>query len=287
MRAAMIGLGAMGTPMARNVANAGLLSCVWNRTASKAEALARELNVDIAPSLTLLAASADVILICVSADADVLEVVTGIAGGVRPGAVVVDMSTVSLATARQAAAMLDRKQVAFLDAPVSGGVEGAKSGALAMMVGGDAAALEKARPVLACMTRSIVHLGPAGSGQAAKAVNQIMAAGINEAVTEALAFGQAQGLPMDKVIEVISGGAAGNWFLQHRGPTMVRGTFAPGFKLALHYKDLQICRVMAQQSGAATALLDRTIADYERLIAAGYGDEDISALYRLKRNAGP
>ncbi|MGZ8159839.1 MAG: NAD(P)-dependent oxidoreductase, partial [Methylobacter sp.] len=118
--------------------------------------------------------------------------------------------------------------------------------------------------------------------QATKAVNQIMAAGINQAVTDALAFAQAQNLQMDKVIEVISGGAAGNWFLQHRGPTMTRGVFAPGFKLALHHKDLKICQSMAEQSGASTTLIDMTIADYEQLMAEGYGDEDISALYRLK-----
>ena len=132
------------------------------------------------------------------------------------------------------------------------------------------------------MTGRIMHMGPTGSGQATKAVNQIMAAGINQAVTEALAFAQAQNLPMEKVIEVISGGAAGNWFLQHRGPTMTRGVFAPGFKLALHHKDLLICQSMAKQTGASTTLIDMTIADYELLMEGNYGDEDISALYRLK-----
>ncbi|MGZ5059308.1 MAG: NAD(P)-dependent oxidoreductase, partial [Methylobacter sp.] len=166
--------------------------------------------------------------------------------------------------------------------PVSGGVEGAKNGTLAMMVGGSSAVLEKARPVLETMTRCIMHMGATGSGQATKAVNQIMGAGINQAVTEALAFAQAQGLPMAKVIEVISGGASGNWFLQHRGATMTQGIFTPGFKLALHHKDLLICQSMAKQSGASTTLIDMTIADYERLMAEGYGDEDISALYRLK-----
>jgi selenophosphate synthetase-related protein len=141
---------------------------------------------------------------------------------------------------------------------------------------------QKARPVLETLTRCILHMGATGSGQATKAVNQIMGAGINQAVAEALAFAQAQGLPMDKVIEVISGGASGNWFLQHRGSTMTRGIFAPGFKLALHHKDLKICQRMAKQSGASTTLIDMTLADYERLIAEGCGDEDISALYRLK-----
>jgi 3-hydroxyisobutyrate dehydrogenase len=192
------------------------------------------------------------------------------------------MSTVSTNTAQSAATILAQKQAAFLDAPVSGGVEGANKGALAMMVGGDAAVLKKVRPVLSCMATRIAHMGSTGSGQATKAVNQVMCAGINQAVTEALAFGQAQGLPMDKVIEVISGGAAGNWFLQHRGLTMTNGTYKPGFKLALHQKDLLICLAMAEQSGFPLPLTQATVDDYARLISEGYGDEDISALYRLK-----
>jgi 3-hydroxyisobutyrate dehydrogenase len=282
MKAGMIGLGAIGIGMARNIAKSGHLTGVYNRTAAKAQSLAEELNVTAFDRPEELAAHADIVLICVSADQDVLDMVEAIAKTVKPGTVVVDMSTVSSDTARQAAAILAEKQAAFLDAPVSGGVEGAKNGTLAMMVGGDAEALEQARPVLEAMTGRIMHMGPTGFGQAAKAVNQIMAAGINQAVTEALAFAQAQNLPMDKVIEVISGGAAGNWFLQHRGPTMTRGVFAPGFKLALHHKDLLICQSMAQQTGASTTLIDMTIADYERLMAQCYGDEDISALYRLK-----
>ncbi|MGZ8220098.1 MAG: NAD(P)-dependent oxidoreductase, partial [Methylobacter sp.] len=249
---------------------------------AKAQSLAEELDVIAHLQPEELAANVDIILICVSADRDVLAMVEAIAKTIKPGAIVVDMSTVSSDTAKQAAAMLAEKQAAFLDAPVSGGVEGAKNGALAMMAGGDPDALEKARPVLEAMTGRIMHMGAVGAGQATKAVNQIMAAGINQAVTDALAFAQAQNLQMDKVIEVISGGAAGNWFLQHRGPTMTRGVFAPGFKLALHHKDLKICQSMAEQSGASTTLIDMTIADYEQLMAEGYGDEDISALYRLK-----
>jgi 3-hydroxyisobutyrate dehydrogenase len=282
MKAGMIGLGAMGIGMARNIAKAGYLTGVYNRTAAKAQSLAEELNVTAFGQPEDLAANVDIVLICVSADQDVLAMVEAVAKTIRPGTTVVDMSTVSSDTAKQAAAILAEKQAAFLDAPVSGGMEGAKNGTLAMMVGGDAAALEQARPVLETMTRCIMHMGPTGSGQATKAVNQIMGAGINQAVTEALAFAQAQDLPMDKVIEVISGGASGNWFLQHRGATMTQGIFAPGFKLALHHKDLLICQSMAEQSGASTTLIDMTIADYERLMAEGYGDEDISALYRIK-----
>jgi 3-hydroxyisobutyrate dehydrogenase len=282
MKAGMIGLGAMGIGMARNIAKAGYLTGVYNRTAEKAQNLAEELNVVAFDRPEELAANVDIVLICVSADQDVLAMVEAIAKTVKPGTIVVDMSTVSSDTAKQAAAMLAEKQAAFLDAPVSGGVEGAKNGTLAMMVGGAPDALEQARPVLETMTRCIMSMGPTGSGQATKAVNQIMAAGINQAVTEALAFAQSQDLPMEKVIEVISGGAAGNWFLQHRGPTMIRGVFAPGFKLALHHKDLKICQGMAKQTGASTTLIDMTIADYELLMEGNYGDEDISALYRLK-----
>lgn len=281
----LIGLGAMGVGIARNVAKAGLLAGVYNRTASKAQALANELNVQAFETLSDLAATSDVILICVSRDEDVLEVVESIAQTVKPDTIVVDMSTVSSPTARKAADMLTEQRAKFLDAPVSGGVEGAKNGTLAMMVGGEQTTLEQARPVLSAMATRIVHMGPVGSGQATKAVNQIMAAGINQAVTEALAFGTAQQLPMDRVIEVVAGGAAGNWFLDHRGLTMIHGTFAPGFKLSLHHKDLTICRAMAELSGTPIPLADQTRDDYARLIEQGYGDEDISALYRLKRPA--
>ncbi len=279
MKAGMIGLGAMGLGMARNLAKAGYLTAVYNRTAAKTA----EFKVAVFDSPEALAADVDLVLICVSADQDVLSVVESIAKTIKPGAIVVDMSTVSSETAKKAAAILAEKQVAFLDAPVSGGVEGAKNGTLAMMVGGDVAALEKARPVLESMAARIIYMGATGSGQATKAVNQIMGAGINQAVTEALAFAQAQGLAMDKVIDVISGGASGNWFLQHRGSTMTQGIFAPGFKLALHHKDLKICQAMATQTGVATPLTDMTVAAYEQLMARGYGDEDISALYRLKK----
>jgi 3-hydroxyisobutyrate dehydrogenase len=283
VKAGMIGLGAMGVGMARNVAEAGLLTAVYNRTRKKAEILANDLGVIAVQSPDELAAIVDVILICVSADQDVLEMVTAITPTIKPGSVVVDMSTVSNATVEQAVAILAEKQVDFLDAPVSGGTEGAKNGNLAMMLGGNTEAFEKARPVLEAMTSRIIHVGDNGTGQGTKAVNQIMAAGINQAVTEALAFGEAQGLPMDKVIDIISVGAAGNWFLEHRGPTMTKSTYAPGFKLALHHKDLKICLDMARLNGTDTTLIEMTLENYEQLMKEGFGDEDISALYRLKR----
>ncbi len=279
MKTGMIGLGAMGLGMARNLAKAGFLTAVYNRTAAKTA----EFKVAAFDSPEALAADVDLVLICVSADQDVLSVVEAIALTVKSGTIVVDMSTVSSETAKKAGAILVEKQVAFLDAPVSGGVEGAKNGKLAMMVGGDLEALEKVRPVLEALAARIIYMGATGSGQATKAVNQIMGAGINQAVTEALAFAQAQGLALDKVIDVISGGASGNWFLQHRGSTMTQGTFAPGFKLALHHKDLKICQSMAAQTGFSTPITDMTISHYAQLMADGYGDEDISALYRLKK----
>ena len=282
MKTGMIGLGAMGQGMARQLAGAGFLSAIYNRTLSKAQELVEELKVSAYNRPEDLAAQVDLVLICVSADQDVLEMITAIAKTIKPGAIVVDLSTVTSETALMAAKMLAERQVAFLDAPVSGGVEGAKNGTLSMMVGGDVVILEQARPILASMVARITHMGEVGSGQATKAVNQIMCAGINQAVTEALAFGQAQGLPMDKVIEVTSAGAAGNWFLDRRGLTMTNGTFTPGFKLALHHKDLLICQAMAEKLNLPIPVSEMTIADYAKLMEEGYGDEDISALFRLK-----
>lgn len=283
MKAGLIGLGGMGLGMARNLAKAGYLTTVYNRTQGKAETLAVELGIAASPSPQALAQCVDVVLICVSADQDVIEVITAIAETVKPGTVVIDLSTVSRDTARQAAVILAQKQVEFLDAPVSGGVEGAKNGSLSMMVGGDPDVLERVRPVLASMTARIEHMGDTGNGQACKAVNQILCAGINQAVTEALAFAERQGLNLDKVIDVVSGGAAGNWFLDHRGKTMTQGIFRPGFKLSLHHKDLLICREMAEQVNMDYPLTESTLNDYAHLMQQGFGDEDISALFRLKR----
>ena len=279
MKVGMIGLGAMGLGMARNLAKAGLLTAVYNRTTAKT----LEFKVATYDLPEALAAEVDIVLICVSADQDVIGLVEAIAKTIKPGSIVVDLSTVSSDTAQKAAAILLKKEVIFLDAPVSGGVEGAKNGTLAMMVGGNIKALEKARPALEAIAKHIIHIGDTGSGQATKAANQIMCAGINQAVTEALAFAQSQGLEIDKVINVISGGAAGNWFLEHRGYTMTQDIFTPGFKLALHHKDLKICQTMAAQSDIAIPLSDMTVINYEQLMNDGYGDEDISALYRLKK----
>lgn len=283
MQVGMIGLGSMGTGMVRNIAKSGHTITVWNRTSNMAQKLAKELNIQAVPSIQQLVINADVILICVSADNDVLEVIDAILESIKPGSIVIDTSTVSSETAKIAAKRLADKQVHFLDAPVSGGVEGAKKGTLAMMVGGDKNSLEKAKPVLDTMCTRIIYMGDTGTGQGTKAVNQIMAAGINQAVTEALAFADAEGLPLEKVIDVVSGGAAGNWFLNHRGLTMTQHDYQPGFKLALHHKDLKICQSMAEKNSADLPLVRQTIDDYQKLMNDGFGDEDISALFRLKQ----
>ena len=284
MKTGVIGLGAMGAAMALNLHKAGHLHRVWNRTRAKAEQLSHQTEVVVAESMEELAATCDLVLVCVSRDHDVLEVIRRIATALRPGAVVIDTSTVSTQTALQASTIIKEQGCNFLDCPVTGGVEGAKNGTLSMMAGGDESVLDGLRPVLASMTRRVVYIGPTGSGQACKAVNQIICAGINQAVTEGLAFGEHMSLDMLKVLEAISGGAAGNWFMDHRGKTMLAGQFPAGFKVNLHHKDLQICMAMATQNGdTSLPLTAMTVADYEKLMAGGYGDEDISSLYRLKK----
>ncbi len=284
MKTGVIGLGAMGANMARNLAKAGHLETVYNRTLSKAETVAKKCGCSMSSSPAELAKQCELIVICVSRDVDVMEMVNAIKAKIDADTIVVDTSTVSSDTAKQATSLLNEAHAHFLDCPVSGGVEGAKHGTLAMMAGGDEAILEKTRPTLEAIAGNVVYIGPSGSGQATKAVNQIMAAGINQAVTEALAFGEAMGLDMDKVVDVVSTGAAGNWFLDHRGKSMLAGNYAPGFKLALHHKDLEICKSMADNiSDNNLPVIEMTLLHYQRLMDEGFGDEDISALFRLKQ----
>lgn len=276
--AGVIGLGAMGAPMALNLERAGRLQAVWNRTPGRVpETLPRERRADTPAAL---AGRCRTVLISVSRDADVLAVIEALLPGLQPGSEVIDLSTVAAETAVQAARRVAERQCAFLDCPVSGGVEGARRGSLSVMAGGDPAVLDRVRGVLDCVAGSVTHVGPVGSGQAAKAVNQLMAAGINHAVTEALAFGNALGLDMARVCRAVGRGAAANWFLEHRGTSMLQGDFRPGFRLALHHKDLEIVRAMARD--CHLPVLERTLEDYRRLIEAGAGDQDISVLYRAK-----
>jgi 3-hydroxyisobutyrate dehydrogenase len=282
MRVGFVGLGAMGMHMARNLHRAGLLTAVWNRTGEKARALAAELNVEAPPTLAALASDVDAVVTCVSADADVLEVVRALAPTLHSGALVLDSSTVGAETARKSAELLRTRGVEFLDCPVSGGTEGARDATLAIMVGGKEEAFESAQPILAAVGKAITHFGPTGSGQAAKATNQIMCAGIIEAVSEAMAFARAQGLPLEKLVDTLGKGAGSSWYFVHRAPNMVRGTFPAGFRVRLHAKDLTICRDMAARFGVALPVVERMLGEYAELVARGYGDEDISSTFRLK-----
>ena len=282
MRTGFVGLGAMGTHMARNLHRAGLLTAVWNRSSGKAQALAAELGVEAPATLAELAAACEAVVSCVSADADVLEVTRGLAPALRQGALVLDCSTVSAETARQAAELIEPRGADFLDCPVSGGVEGARDGTLAIMVGGKPEAYERAQPILQALGRTIAHFGPVGSGEAAKATNQIMVAGIVEAIAEAMAFAHAQGLPLDKLIATLGKGAGSSWYFVHRAPNMARGSYPAGFRVRLHDKDLGICHDMAARFGTALPVVERMRKEYAELIARGYGDEDVSATFRLK-----
>lgn len=281
MNTAFIGLGAMGRGMAANLQRAGHLARAWNRTPSRAQAFVAEHGIDLAGTPAEAVRGCTLVITCVSADADLHQVIDTLLPGLQAGAVVADCSTVAAETARAVSEKIRGADGSFLDAPVSGGVEGARNATLAMMVGGDATVLEQVRPVLASMASRIVHMGPVGAGQATKAVNQIMVAGINQAVTEALAFGAARGLDTEKLIEVTGQGAAGNWFLDHRGASMTGGRFEPGFKVVLHHKDLRICRAMAGPT--RLSVVEQTLGDYQRLLDQGHSDEDISALYRIKQ----
>jgi 3-hydroxyisobutyrate dehydrogenase len=277
-----VGLGAMGRGMARNLHRAGLLQAVWNRTAEHGLDLANELQVTCADDPAGVATLCNVIVLCVSADADVLEMVDAMQPSLKPGAIVIDCSTVSADTAREAARRLAERSVAFLDAPVSGGVEGANKGTLAIMVGGSEAAFERARPVLAAMGGTITRFGPSGAGQAAKATNQIMCAGIIQAVAEAMAFAKAEGLPLEALIDTLGKGAGSSWYFVHRAPNMVRNEYPAGFRVRLHEKDLRICREMAARHGVQLPVVEMTLLHYRRLIEQGHGDEDISTLFRIK-----
>jgi 3-hydroxyisobutyrate dehydrogenase len=280
MRVGFVGLGAMGAHMARNLHRAGLLAAVWNRSADKARALAAELNCHAPATLAELAAEVDAVGVCVAADADVLEVVGELASGLKAGSLVLDFSTVSGQTAQRAAELVRASE--FLDCPVSGGVEGARDATLVIMVGGAMPAFERARPILTALGKTSTHFGPTGSGQAAKATNQIMCAGIIDAVAEAMAFAHAQGLPLNELVDTLGKGAGSSWYFVHRAPNMIRGSYPAGFKVRLHAKDLGICHDMAARFGVALPVVEHVLDEYNELMARGYGDEDISATYRLK-----
>jgi 3-hydroxyisobutyrate dehydrogenase len=282
MKAGFIGLGAMGQHMARNLHRAGLLAGVWNRTPAKADAFSAATGCPAFASPAELAAACGAVVACVSADADLLSVVDAIVPALQRDAIVIDCSTVAADTAREAAARVAAAGSQFLDCPVSGGVEGARHATLAIMCGGDAAAFERARPLLEALGKSVVRMGPSGAGQATKATNQILCAGAIQVAAEAMAFARAEGLPLERVIEILGQGAGSSWYFVHRAPFMAKGEYSAGFRVRLHEKDLRICREMAARRGAALPVVEATLADYARLIAAGHGEEDVSTIFRLK-----
>ena len=285
LRTGVLGLGAMGAPMARHLQAAGLLTVIWNRTESVARALAEELLVPVAADPAALARDCDVVLTCVSADADLESVLGQLEPGLSAGKVVLDTSTVSPGITRRLAAGLAEHGVDYVDAPVSGGVEGARAGTLSVMAGGNSTTLARIRPVLEAISARITHMGPVSSGQATKAVNQVIVGGLAEAVCEALALAERMELPAKPLLEVLSAGAAGSWVLDHRGATMLADEFTPGFKSGLLLKDLRICADLAQELHFPLPMVDATIRDYERLVAEGGAEDDTSALIRVKRDA--
>ncbi|MDP9083105.1 MAG: NAD(P)-dependent oxidoreductase [Pseudomonadota bacterium] len=287
MQTGFVGLGAMGGHMARSLHRAGLLTGVWNRTTDKAAALAKELRCIAFSSLAELAGNCEAVVICVSADADLRAVVAGLEPGLNLNMMVIDCSTVGAGTARDLHAQLATLGVGFLDCPVSGGVEGARKATLAIMVGGDEPEFARAKPILEAMGKTVAYLGASGAGQAAKATNQIMCAGIIQAVGEAMAFAHAEGLPLDRLIELLGAGAGASWYFVNRAPFMAHNNFPAGFRVRLHDKDLRICRDMAAQRGAQLPVVESTLEQYAQLIAQGFGDEDISSIYRLKAKLFP
>src|SRR5271169_3295480 len=281
MQTGFVGLGAMGAHMARNLKRAGLLTGVWNRTTDKAAALAAELKVHSFASLMELAGNCEAVVICVSADEDLRAVIAGLDQALSPNMIVMDCSTVGKNTVREIHGHLAALGVGFLDCPVSGGVEGARAASLAIMVGGDEPVFTRALPTLEKLGNTVTYFGPSGAGQAAKATNQIMCAGIIQAVGEAMAFAHAEGLPLDRLIDTLGKGAGSSWYFVNRAPFMAKNVFPAGFRVRLHEKDLRICRDMAARRGAHLPVVDSTLQQYAQLIAQGFGDEDISAIYRL------
>jgi 3-hydroxyisobutyrate dehydrogenase len=285
MKVAFIGLGTMGIGMSLNILKAGNELTVHNRTREKEIPLAEQ-GAKRAESPKDAAAGAEIIAMCVSDTPDVEETILGENGvihGASKGSLIIDMSTISPAATRNMARELKIKGMKMLDAPVSGGSEGARDGTLAIMVGGDKADFERALPLLETMGKTVTHVGPIGAGQITKAINQIIISGTYLTVAEGLTLGIKAGLDMEKVIQAISGGAAGSWVLHNRGINVVNNTYPLGFRVRLHHKDLRVALDAARELGVtlpATAL----VAQIENgLIAKGYGDDDVSAIGRAIR----
>jgi 3-hydroxyisobutyrate dehydrogenase len=285
-KVAFLGLGTMGFPMAGHLAAKGHDVAVYNRSPGRAAAWAAQHKGRLAPTPREAAKGAEFVFACVGNDDDLRAVCTGPDGafaGMTPGAVFVDHTTVSAKITRRLAAQAGATGLAFVDAPVSGGQAGAENGQLSIMCGGDPADYARAEPVMAAYARICRLIGPSGAGQLAKMVNQICIAGLMQGLSEALAFGQKAGLDGEKVVEVISQGAAGSWQMANRHKTMLADTFDFGFAVDWMRKDLGICLETADEIGArlpVTALVDQFYKDVQ-LMGGGRGDTS-SLIRRLK-----
>lgn len=282
---AFLGLGALGAPMATNLLAAGYPLLVHNRCRAREEPLVVA-GARSASSPAAAAADAELLCLCVSDGPAVEAVLLGPAGAIealRPGSLVIDFSTIAPATSLQVAERLADHGVAYLDAPVTGGTEGAAAGTLSVLVGAAPQDLARARPLLEVVGQCISHFGPVGAGQQAKAVNQVLVAGSYGAVAEAMALGSRLGLPMPKVVEALKLGAAGSWALDHRAVQMLEGHYPLGFRLALHRKDLAIALEAAAGVDLSLPLTERVAAIEDALMARGHGDDDVSALARWFR----
>lgn len=279
------GLGTMGSAMAANLARAGFELTVWNRTPGRGEAL-KVLGAKEVATPRELASASEVVVTCVTDSPQVGEVLfgpDGLAQGFAAGSLLIDCSTISPAAAREFAARLAAGGVAMLDAPVSGGSEGAAAGTLTIMVGGDPAELDRAKDVLAAMGRSITHLGPVGSGQVAKAVNQVILCGTYLGVAEGVVLAMKAGMDAQALLGALFGGAAGSWILQNRSGRMIEDSYPLGFKISLHRKDMGIALELARSVGAALPVASLAATFEDGLIAHGHGDDDNSALARVIR----
>jgi 3-hydroxyisobutyrate dehydrogenase-like beta-hydroxyacid dehydrogenase len=281
-RVAFLGLGALGAPMAANLLAAGVPLTVHNRSRDRERPL-EALGASRAADPAAASAEASLVCLCLRDDDAVRQVLLGpkgVVAGAAPGTLVVDFSTIAPATSEALAKTLAGHGLAYLDAPVTGGTEGARAGALVVLVGGDPLDLERARPLLEVVGGALHHFGPVGAGQRVKAVNQVLVAGSYTAVAEAMALGVRMGLPMEAVCGALQGGAAGSWALRHRAGAMLAGHFPLGFKLELHRKDLAIALAAAAEVGLELPVSERVAALEDSLIARGHGGEDVSALVR-------
>ena len=287
VKVAFLGLGVMGAPMAGHLAAAGHEVCVFNRTGARALAWAERHGGRQAATPALAAEGRDIVFACVGDDASVREVVTGEHGaavGMAEGALFVDHTTASADVAREMAAALAARGAGFVDAPVSGGQAGAENGQLTIMAGGSEADFERARPVMDCYARAVTRMGDVGAGQLCKMANQICIAGLVQGLAEGLNFAQRAGLDGERVIEVISKGAAGSWQMANRGATMCADEYAFGFAVDWMRKDLRIAMGEAARNGAllpVTALVDQFYAEIQRL--GGNRWDTSSLMHRLKR----